>query len=34
MELRTEPAHEEAFVRLGTAQINAAQWQVPAAGRG
>ncbi len=28
--LRTEPAHEEAFVHLGTAQVNAAQWQVVA----
>ncbi len=30
LSLRTEPAHEEAFVHLGTAQISAAQWQVVA----
>lgn len=28
LSLRTEPAHEEAFVHLGTAQAGAAQWQV------
>ncbi len=26
--LRTEPAHEEAFVALGTAELTAAQWQL------
>ncbi len=28
LELRTEPAHREAFVRLGTAQLTATQWQL------
>jgi DNA-binding transcriptional MerR regulator len=28
LELRTEPAHREAFVHLGTAQLTAAQWQL------
>ena len=30
LRLRTEPAHKEAFVQLGTEQISAAQWQVVA----
>jgi DNA-binding transcriptional MerR regulator len=28
LSLRSEPAHEEAFVTLGTAEVSAAQWQV------
>ena len=30
LSMRTEPAHDEAFVHLGTAQVSAAQWQVVA----
>jgi hypothetical protein len=26
--VRTEPAHQEAYVHLGTATVTAAQWQV------
>jgi hypothetical protein len=26
--LRTEPAHQEAYVHLGTAMVTAAQWQL------
>ncbi len=28
--LRTEPAHEQAFIHLGTVEVPAAQWQVVA----
>jgi hypothetical protein len=28
LQLRIEPAHDEAFVHLGTAQLTAAQWQL------